>query len=41
MGKYLDIGVRKLPTFHQKNYMIEKNDCFLQIYKYINIKTTE
>ena len=32
--KYLDIGDEILPT----KYIIEKNDAFLQIYKYINIK---
>ena len=38
MEKHSDTGVRELPTSHLQNYITEKGDCFLQIYKYINIK---
>ena len=34
----LDIGDKKYLRSYKQNHIIEKNEGFLQIYKYINIK---
>ena len=36
--RYPDIDDEKYHKSYRQNYVIEKNDDFLQIYKYMNVK---